>query len=61
MKNEDRVLARYPENMREALRLIASVVLRLHAGKAGLRPPFSPTVPRISGMENGNSAKKELL
>ena len=61
MRNEDRALARYPENMREALRLIASVVLRLRAGKTGLRPPFSPTVSRIRGMENGNSAKKELL
>ena len=61
MRNEDRALARYPENMREALRLLASVVLRLNAGRAGRRPPFSPTVPRIRDLENGNPAKKELL
>ena len=54
-------LARYPENMRQALRLIASVVLRLRAESAGARPPFSPTASGISGKENGALANKELL
>ena len=61
MKHEDSTLARYPENMRQALRLLASVVIRLRAEKAGVHAPFSSNPSGIRVKENGGSANKGLL
>jgi len=61
MKHEDCALARYPENMRQALRLLATVVSRLYAEKADVHAPFSSNPSGIRVKENGGSANKGLL